>query len=201
MAQAFTDEFGLSRLHVIPAGSPYHRATQCGATAEQRLEMVKLGLASLPNAIADDREIRRHGNSYTIDTLQELRAEIGANTPLWLLLGGDAFASMQNWKQWQDIFLLCHIAVAMRPGFSTDALPMPVQQEWLTRQGTKQPIMACSGTIRPLALQPLDISASAVRTALMQKRTFEHLVPPAIASYIFNHGLYDVPATSTPNRP
>ena len=116
----------LKQVRFIPAGEPWQR-DPARATPHQRLEMVRLACAGNPLFVVDDREIRRRGPSYSFDTLSELRAEFGADQPLCMLLGADAFLGLANWHRWQDLFDLAHFAVAHRPGFSqiswADSMP------------------------------------------------------------------------------
>jgi len=190
MARAFIAEADLDELRLIPAGDPYHRDQQCTAAAHHRLAMVRLGIAGQQGMVLDDREMRRPGQSYTIDTLEEVRAEIGPESPLWFLIGADSLARLDTWKDWRRLFSLAHLAVAIRPGFCASQLPHAVRMEWTRRQATGVPIQATSGTILRLTLPPLDLSASAIRDGLAKDIDISHLVPSAIASYIREHGLY-----------
>ncbi|MEO9453936.1 nicotinate (nicotinamide) nucleotide adenylyltransferase [Chromobacterium phragmitis] len=132
MARAFAGELGLDLVRLIPAGQPYHRAEGPRASAAQRLDMVKLAIAGDAKLLADGREIRRARPAYTVDTLRELRAELGAAAELWFLIGGDSLAALSSWKNWRELFRLANLAVAMRPGFDPAALPPEVFQEWKT---------------------------------------------------------------------
>jgi nicotinate-nucleotide adenylyltransferase len=190
MARAFVSEADLSELRLIPAGQPYHRHLGSSASAADRLEMVRIGIADDPIMVADDREIRRAGQTYTIDTLEEVRAEIGPDIPLWFLIGADSLARLQTWRRWRELFDCAHLAVAMRPGFDAERLPEEVRQEWDTRLVTRATASRPSGTILRLALEPLDLSASNIRDLLTRSDDISRLVPPAIASYILKHGLY-----------
>lgn len=190
MAQAFATEAQLTQLRLIPAGDPYHRAGQCAASAQHRLEMVRLAIVGEPGMQADDRELRRSRPSYTIETLEEVRAEIGPLVPLWFLIGTDSLQRLESWLRWRDLFELAHLAVAVRPGFSEDDLPAAVRAQWQARQLSADPNQSASGTILRLALPPLDLSASTIRNGLAHDADISHQVPPAIASYIREHGLY-----------
>lgn len=190
MAQAFVQEARLSELRIIPAGEPYHRSQRCTATAGHRLAMARLGVASEPAMRVDDREVRRQVPSYTIETLEEVRAEIGAATPLWFLIGTDSLMHLSQWKRWTELFRLANIAVALRPGFREEDLPAEISEQWHLRQQPAPPKQAASGTILRLTLPPLDLSASAIRAGLVGNADISHLVPPAIAAYIREHGLY-----------
>jgi nicotinate-nucleotide adenylyltransferase len=190
IAQAFIRETGLNQLRLIPAGEPYHRADECTASAEHRLKMVQLAIADQPAMQADDREIRRNRPSYTIETLEEIRTEIGSQAPLWFLIGSDSLQRLDTWKRWPELFELAHLAVAMRPGFTEQDLPAPILQQWQTRQSGRIPNSSASGTIQRLVMPPLELSASAIRASLASDMDISHLVPPVIASYIDHHGLY-----------
>lgn len=190
MARAFIAEAGLDALHLVPAGEPYHRPQDTGADAAQRLEMVRMAVTGEPAMEADDREIRRGGHSYTVETLEEMRAEIGPDAALWFLIGSDSLLQLDHWKRWHDLFALAHLAVAVRPGFDERQLPQAVHEQWLLRRTHRVPIGTASGKILRLALTPLDLSASAIRTALAAGQDISSLVPPEIAAYIARHGLY-----------
>lgn len=78
--------------------------------------MVKLAIAADARLAVDEREIRRARPAYTVDTLRELRAELGDAAELWFLIGGDSLAALSSWKDWRKLFRLANLAVAMRPG-------------------------------------------------------------------------------------
>ena len=105
----------LSELRWIPVGNPGHREPPLAAAA-LRLEMVRAAVAGQPGFVLDEREVRRSGASYTVDTLEELHAEHPAR-PLCLVLGMDAFLGLTAWRRWTDILELAHLVVAHRPGW------------------------------------------------------------------------------------
>ncbi len=158
--------------------------------------MVKLACAGNPQFVVDDREIRRRGPSYTVDTLIELRAELGADQPLCLLLGADAFLGLASWQRWQDLFDLAHIAVAHRPGFAeaswAASMPPALQQTLTAHQINDSSALAKSpaGHILSYPITPLDISASQIRTELAQGKSSRYLVPDAALDYISQTKLY-----------
>lgn len=190
MARAFADELALDEVRLIPAGQPYHRQEGPRASAAQRLDMVKLAIAADARLTVDEREIRRHRPAYTVDTLRELRAELGAAAELWFLVGGDSLAALSSWKNWRELFRLANLAVAMRPGFDPAALPPEVRQEWQARQVSDFSNRTASGTIRPLALPPLDLSATRLRAQLAADEPVEGLIDPAVLAYIRRQRLY-----------
>ncbi|WP_440028937.1 nicotinate-nucleotide adenylyltransferase [Chromobacterium amazonense] len=190
MARAFAAELQLDEVRLIPAGQPYHRDSGPRASPAERLEMVRLAVAGEPALRADDREIRRPRAAYTVETLRELRAELGPAAELWFLIGGDSLAQLSSWKAWRELFALANLAVALRPGFDPDQLPPPVLDEWRTRQVHDFSNRTASGTIRPLALPPLDLSATRLRAMLAADEAVDGLIDPAVLAYIRRQGLY-----------
>ena len=190
MAQAFRNELQLDEVRLIPAGQPYHRQQGPHASPAQRLEMVQLAIAGLPGLCVDDREVHRHKPAYTIDTLEEIRAEIGPDRPLWWLIGGDSLASLHRWHRWEALFTQANIAVALRPGFVDSSLPQAVRTQWQQRQVTDFSNAAPSGTMRPLTLPPLDVSATAIRQRLHCGADTSTLLSAPVLAYIRQHRLY-----------
>src|SRR5579872_7097375 len=108
-------KLALHEVVFVPAGQPPHREAPL-ASAQLRLSMVRAAVQDQPGFAVDDREVRRQGRSYSIDTVSEMRHE-HAERPLCLLLGMDAFLGMPGWHRWREIFDLCHVVVARRPGW------------------------------------------------------------------------------------
>src|SRR5256886_2737692 len=108
-------ELLLAEVRFLPTGSPPHRA-QLYASPERRLQMVRAAVADQPSFVVDDREVRRSGVSYSVDTLTELRREF-PQASLCLLLGMDAFLGLPDWHRWRELLTLAHIVVAHRPGW------------------------------------------------------------------------------------
>ena len=108
------EALGLAELRFVPCRIPAHRATP-SVSAEQRLDLVRLATAEQAGFVADDRELRRPGPSYMIDTLASLRTEFG-DTPLVLIVGSDAFRELHTWRRWRELTDLAHIAIMRRPG-------------------------------------------------------------------------------------
>ena len=102
-------------IRLMPAADPPHRAPP-GANAAQRARMLDLAVAGEPRLLVDTRELARAGRSYTVETLRELRREIGDTAPVALLVGADSFLDLPQWREWQALFDLAHFVVAQRPG-------------------------------------------------------------------------------------
>ena len=105
----------LAEVRFIPCRIPAHRGLP-QVTAEQRLALVRLALADQPGFMADDRELRREGPSYMVDTLASLREDVGPETPLCLIIGADAFRELHTWRRWRELTDWAHIVVMQRPG-------------------------------------------------------------------------------------
>ena len=131
-------QLSIAQVRFIPAGQPPLRDTP-GASAEQRLAMVKLATSGNPHFEVDDSEVWATQRSYTVDTLEHLRDEVGPLRSLVLLLGNDAFERLEQWHRWQRIFALAHLAVATRPGNPVvPASPVGAQEQ--CRPGTAAPV-------------------------------------------------------------
>ena len=184
---------GLGAVRLVPVGDPPHRAAPL-ASAAQRLAMVQIAIAGYPGLVADAREVRRQGRSYTVLTLAELRAEEPAR-PLALILGDDAFRQLETWHRWRELFLLAHIIVVARPGSGIDgALPPALADEWRRRRTAAPDALRGSpaGAIIRQPITPHPISASAIRSALARgdPAAARGLLPPAVLAYIEDHRLY-----------
>ena len=180
------EHFGIADMRLIPGKVPPHRP-QPHATPEQRLAMLQAAIASEPRLQADDRELRRDGHSYSFDTLQAFRAEIGSERPILFTLGFDAFLHFQRWHRWDEILPLAHLVVVHRPGYS---LP---PNGWYARYLSTNPDdlrTTPAGRIYLLPVTALDISATRLRGYLKQGKNPRYLLPDSVLDYIQLHQLY-----------
>jgi len=181
-------------VRLLPNAVPPHRP-QPGANAEHRLAMLLLACADHPELTVDKRELERQGPSYTVDTLQELRHSAGL-APLVLVLGADSFANLQHWHQWQAFPALCHLVVLPRPGAAIPAEEVIA----VFPEGTPENLLESPAGRRLMLSTPLlDVSATAVRQALAEKRHCP-AVNPAVLAHIHRYGLYTVPANACPDE-
>lgn len=195
LAQEAADRLQLAEVRLIPAGAPPHRPAP-GAAPADRLAMVNAAIADNPQLRADDREVRRAGLAYTVDTLTELRAELGPRRSLALLMGADAFLDLATWSRWQRLFDLAHVVVAYRPGFPVDTwqtrMPVPLAREYGARLA-QQPLavhLAPAGAVFVLPIAELAISATGIRDAVQAGRSPRYLLPDSVLAYIRTHNLY-----------
>ena len=185
---------GLQQVRFIPTGNPPHRDTP-QVSANDRSAMVQLAINEQPAFVLDEREVRRLAKSYTVDTLRELRTELGDAQPLCLLMGGDAFLQLHTWHEWQQLFELAHIVVGFRPGYTlkkrihsaTEALRLEYQSRLCRVDYLSQHAF---GGIAELAIPKLEISATLIRSRVSDNRTIRYLLPATVANYIYQHHLY-----------
>jgi nicotinate-nucleotide adenylyltransferase len=180
------EQLGLAELRFIPALQPPHRPPPV-ASAAQRLAMVELAVRGQPGLRADDRELRRGGLSYTVLTLEALRAELGA-TPLCLLIGADQFRGFETWYRWRDIQEFAHLVVLNRPGAEPGALPAWAEARLSADAAALA--HAPAGRLVILPVSPQDISATQVRARLARGESIEGLVPEAVREYIRVNQIY-----------
>jgi len=114
MAQELAESLSLDAVKFIPSANPPHKPPP-QVSAEHRAAMVKLAITDNPQFQFDGRELSRTGASYTVDTLESLRNELGNQVSLILIMGSDAFTKFNTWHRWQEIIALCHIALVQRP--------------------------------------------------------------------------------------
>ncbi len=193
LAEELTDSLGLGEVRIIPAATPPHRPTP-QVNADHRLAMVRAAVAGNARLVLDDRECRRTGLSFTVDTLLELRHELGPERPFFLLMGVDAFHGLPSWSRWEQLFDLAHVVVVHRPGFTTTLSPftdvVARQLETRRRDAVSDLQPQAAGFILFSPITPLDISATAIRAALADGRSPRYLLPDSVLDYIHRHHLY-----------
>lgn len=194
LAALFANLLHPDELRIIPAGNPWQKANGLKASGEQRLAMLELAFkaASLPVRL-DRQEIDRTTPSYTVDTLRNVRAEVGPDAAIVLLMGADQLQNLDTWRDWRALFDLAHIGVAARPGYSLAgaSLPPAVAQELLLRQGSLDQLRSTpSGHAYLAQTLDVDISATQVRAALQRGDQADSLISKVVLDYIQQHNLY-----------
>lgn len=178
----------LASVRMIPLNLPNHRESPV-VTAARRFEMLD-SVADGKCLIADDRELRRGGVSYTIESLEGLRAEFSEH-PLCLVIGADAFHGLCGWHRWQELLCYSHLVIVARPDF--DAALDPRLQRLVDSVGVTDP-----GTLRDelfgrIYFQPiplLPISSTDIRRRIADGRDISYLVSPCVQRLIEQHQLY-----------
>jgi nicotinate-nucleotide adenylyltransferase len=177
---------GLDQVRLVPLREAVHR-DQPGTPGWLRRDMIAAALAGRSDLCLDDRELRREGPSYTVETLRSLAAE-SPGERLCLLVGDDAFAGFPDWRAPNEILGLANIAVLRRPGHTATATPGAA--ELLQRHGVARLDPARTGQIVTCPVTQLAISASDIRARVAAGRSADFLVPPAVAELIRRHHLY-----------
>lgn len=194
LAEEMLELANLQQIRFIPTGIPSHRTTP-QVSAQQRSAMVKLAIAEQPAFVLDEREVQRTVKCYTVDTLRELRAEVGTQQPLCLLMGGDAFLQLHTWHEWESLFDLAHIVVGYRPGFTIEerieSAPQILREQYQNRLcAASQLQQQTQGGIAVLGIPKLEISATVIRSRVAEQRSIRYLLPGSVAEYIYENHLY-----------
>jgi len=180
---------GLNEVRFIPAGQPPHRETPYASTP-QRLSMLRAAIEDQPGFVVDERELRREGPSYMVDTLASLREEVG-QTPLCLILGYDAFLGLPGWHQWNSLIELAHLVITHRPGWSHDELDDALQS--LVKQcetGVERLSEQAAGGLLFVPVTQLDISATIIREQIRAGQDIRYLLPDTVYRIIREQKLY-----------
>lgn len=167
-AETAREALELDQVLFVPAGQPPHREPP-HASPLDRFAMVGLAAAEHARFVASDVELQREGPSYTIDTLGALLAACPEDE-LVLIVGSDTFPEMRGWRDAERVFALSEVAVVARPGAAA--------AETAERR------------VSNVAGPGIDVSSSAIRQLLKQRKSVRYLVPPAVADYIEKRGLY-----------
>lgn len=168
LARAAMNQFNLALLYIVPVYQPPHRPNTTAAF-EHRLAMARVAFADWPKVIVSDLEEKRGGISYTVETIDELR-RLHPDRELCLLVGADTAEEISMWKEPKRLARLVRLLVAPRPGSAPYLEP-----EWRCEQ---------------IRMQPMDVSATAIRQAIRDGRPIRELVTDTIAEYIDRHRLY-----------
>lgn len=179
----------LAEVRFLPCGDPPHRGEPL-ADASLRLEMVRIATEEQPGFVVDDRELKRQGPSYSVDTMAELRKEY-PDRSLCLILGMDAFLGLPGWHNWQELIGFGHIVVAHRPGWTaprTGALG-----ELLEKHGSgriEDLHQATFGRIYVHAVTQLEIASTDIRDLVAAGHDPRFLMPDGVRSLIIETGCY-----------
>ena len=187
-AIAVREHLGLERVDLLPAAqSPLKESAE--VTAAERLAMLEAAVQDVPGLGVDARELSREGPSYTVDTLIELRCEVGQEQPLIWIVGTDILPALSRWSRWQQLLELAHLVILERPG--ADSPPLAVTQ-WLDQHRIDQNALLTSpaGGVMTLDQPVLDIASSDIRALLAAGRDPRFLLPDVVMEYISHHKLF-----------
>ncbi len=185
-------ELELRELRLMPCYQPVHRdKPECSVS--QRLRMLDLAVEGEPTLSIDRREIDRSGPSYMVDSLIDLRAELGEQTALCMVVGSDAFAKLETWHRWQELLDYAHIIVLARPGYEGPESTSLNESLRKVQVNNKAELFEnIAGSVLMVELTQLLISASAIRELIRSGKSPRFLLPESVWQYICEQNMYDV---------
>ena len=179
LAKHAIEQFGLAELRIIPTGDAWHKARTL-TPSPHRLAMTRLAFADMPQATVDAREIDRQGATYTVETLEEIKAE-QPEADLYLFIGADQANAFKTWHRWQDILSLATVVVADRLQSGQGSMA----SQWHN---------AVSPDVQRLDMPSLNVSATEIRAHVAQgthaDSKMHAWLPAAVQHYIEKHSLY-----------
>ncbi len=179
VAEEVKVRLGLTEILFVPAGQPWLRTSNPISPAEHRLQMVRLAIADKPYFKLSTVEIERAGPTYTVDTISELRGQLGVEVELFFILGWGSLAEFPRWREPSRLIKMCRLVVVPRPGY-----PQP------DLDSLDAVIPGLSRSTILLDVPRVDISASVIRQRVAQGLPIHHLVPGTVEKYIKQHKLY-----------
>src|SRR5262245_6615036 len=196
-AEEVSETFGLDRVYFIPASIPPHKRGQTTTPARNRLEMVRLAVARNPRFKVSTVEISRPGVSYSIDTIRHFAKRKHKDDAIFFIIGLDAFREIGSWKNFTEIFPLCHFIVTSRPG-RKDSDPLRgtgVAVKKLFCYDFKQRNYRHGSGSRVffITLTDIAISASEIRGLVKEGKSIRYLLPLKVETYIKTQDLYRNP--------
>ncbi len=197
LASAALSAIPLVRVELFPAGEPWQKSRI--SSGIHRLNMLRIAVEYEPLFRINTSELCRIGPTYTIDTVKNLREEVGPAMPLVLILGIDQWLNLSTWKNWAELTNYVHIAYCCREG--TVEKPIPDQQiAWVADKITAPEalIQMPAGRIAHFEMAPHRASATEIRRTISTQpyaqamKTLDGWLHPGVAQYIRSHGLYGV---------
>ena len=194
LAKAALHAMPLTRVELLPAGEPWQKSGI--SPGLHRLNMLRIAVECEPLLRINTAELCRIGATYTIDTVRELRQEVGPSMPLVLILGMDQWNNLSTWKDWQQLCDYVHLAVSTRAG--ADSIIPTVQSDWAQPRYADPQYVGDrpSGLIVRFSMPAHLASATAIRHAVSRQpfaaamKAIDGLLPLGVAKYIREHGLY-----------
>jgi len=179
VAEEIKAQLNLAEVLFVPAGLPWLRGDSPLAAAEHRVNMVRLAIDDKPCCKLSTIEIERGGPSYAVDTIAELKGQLGAEDELFFILGWDSLTELPRWQEPSRLIAMCRLAAVPRVGCSAPDL-----------DSLETSVPGLGDRVILLDKPRVDISASGIRDRVARGLPIDHLVPEAVARYIREQGLY-----------
>lgn len=184
-------QLGLQRVLMIPSARPPHKTGSNVTDFSHRMEMTRLGAEDNPLLQVLDLEGTRSGPSYSVDTLESLRLEMGPEVRFHFMMGMDAFLEIESWHRCRRLFHLAHFVIINRPESRDDDF-----RNLMTRMGSTPAEDPClylapgGNTIRRITTTSIDISSTEIRRLVRRGESIRYLVTEPVRRYISRKGLY-----------
>ena len=193
-AEEVAEQLALESLLFVPSASPPHKANSEIAPPELRLAWVRDAVADNPRFSVDPVEIERGGRSYSLDTLREIGERLAPEPPVFVI-GCDAFAEIDEWREPETLLGLAHFAVMTRPpnngGSLRDWLPAALRAHVELASDGRSGQHRTAGTwLRVVEISALDVSSSDIRRRLREGHSVRYLLPDAIRADVEKSGVY-----------
>jgi nicotinate-nucleotide adenylyltransferase len=201
IAEELIDILQLNHLFFLPAGNPRLRDAPLVAGIH-RTAMLHAAIHGNTMFSIDDREIKRPGQTYSVESLREIKQEyqikypIGQQVALCFIIGSDAFIKLPHWYHWRELFKLCHLVIANRPGTNTISTSLDLSDELKAACKNREVATAkelknsTSGHIFISPTTLLNISSTKIRNLITSKQSARYLLPEAVLNYINQHNFY-----------
>ncbi|MDX2042754.1 MAG: nicotinate-nucleotide adenylyltransferase [Acidobacteriota bacterium] len=196
VAEAILKAFAMDRMLFVPAFVPPHKRYQQISSPFHRLAMLALATADQPRMLVSAIELEAPQRPYTIETLGRLQSELG-DVQLFFVMGADSFRDVTMWREHERLLTEFSVIVATRPGYESDKniaahLAPQLQSRCVDLRGCQAPSPEhfAEPHVYLTDYVAMDVSATAIREAVEQQQSIEHLVSPAVAAYIEKYQLY-----------
>lgn len=168
----------LEKVLFVPARQPPHKPSGSYSAFPHRVRMTELAIADNPHFVLSLIEAKRPGPSYTVDTLRQLRAELGPDVELYFIIGMDSLANITTWHKPAELLTLCRVVVAERAGYSVD---LAVLEEALP---------GLRNRLELIDTPELSISSTDLQRRVRSGLAIRYQLPPQVEKYIYEHRLY-----------
>lgn len=191
MAERVSDALQLSQLIMIPCHvQPLKGRLQ--ASAKDRLAMLSLAIQGRPTLCVDARELQREGASYSVDTLAEIRQELGPERPLHFILGWDSWCSLPRWHRWEALLPLVNFVVLPRAGGQEECAELQTLRAQYEVPIGQLNHFSCHRIAR-LDGELMTLASTDIRQVLANNETHSNGLDDVVAEYIASHQLYQLP--------
>ncbi|MDT8363272.1 MAG: nicotinate-nucleotide adenylyltransferase [Nitrosomonas sp.] len=197
IAEEAAEDLQLGHLYFLPAGQPRLRTLPL-ATTRHRRAMLRRAIQGNARFLLDDRELRQHGETRSVESLRDIRRDFEekGTVALCFIVGADAFLKLPQWYCWQELLELCHIVIVNRPGhvLIKDVADFPpdlkrvCEGRWTDEPDDLRELL--SGRIYVAQTSLLAISSTGIRAAIQSGKSVRYLLPDSIINYIIRHNIY-----------